>query len=126
MGLDELMAGRMVEKLHRTGRLVYVANTDDNTDPDSDPKSTGPVISMPGMHTSGTGAPLIVTASPGLIMGIANDEGGGAGGNITNNSEGEIAGQVVDTLIEEEPAPVTTGEREEAEGERSNGYWRIG
>jgi hypothetical protein len=155
MGLDELMADRVVKKLYETGQLAYIGSADSGTEPGT--STTGPVISMPNTQSADGGTPFRTTASPALIMGVVNDPGGGdvpaaplgadaadvaltgagavsrdpirggdTGRAVAENNEGATLGQLADTNVEAAPAPLTIGEREEAEDDRTNGYWRIG
>ena len=124
LGLDEIMADRVLIKLRDTGRLAYVGSADTGTEPGT--TTTGPVISMPGTQVGGVGGPLTTTAAPGMLMGMGNDEDRGAGPNIAENNEGATMGQLGDTSVEPTPAPVTIGEHEEVESDRTHGYWRIG
>ena len=127
MGLDEIMADRVLIKLRDTGRIAYVGGADVGTEPGT--TETGPVISMPGTQVAGVGGPLITTAAPGTLMGLGNEEERDIERNTTNvaeNNEGATMGQLGDTNVEAAPAPVTIGEHEEAESDRTHGYWRIG
>ena len=119
LGVDELTAGRVLKKLYETGRLVYVGSTarsstpgtgtDDDAEPDT--TATGPVISMPLTQSADTGAPLVTSASPAMVMGIVDDRGGDVS-------------QIVDTE-DVAPGPIASGEGAK-EGDHTQGYWRIG
>jgi hypothetical protein len=124
MGVDDLTADRVVKKLHQTGRLAYVGGADVGTEPGT--TDTGPVISMPTTQSADGGRPLITTASPGLIMGVANDPANDVGAITDENNEGATMGQLGDTNVEGGRPPVTIGEHEEVESDRTHGYWRIG
>lgn len=118
MGLDERTAERVLKKLYETGQLVYVSSTGGSSAPgtgteddtEADTTATGPVISMPLTQSADGGAPLITSASPAMIMGIVDEQGGDVG-------------QIVDN---EEAGSATVRQDEEVEGDRAQGYWRIG
>jgi hypothetical protein len=155
LNLDELTADRLMEKLFADGRLVYVGDQDQGTEPGT--TTTGPVISMPNTQSADGGEPFRTTFSPAEMMGIVDNPGGGdvevgqagseasgmavtgagvvsddpvrggdAGRMVTENNEGPTMGQLGDTSVEAHPAPITRGEHEEVEGDRTHGYWRIG
>lgn len=133
MGLDMLAADRVLTRLCLSGRLSYVdsTNTDtvvgtgttDTAEPGT--TATGPVISMPLTQSADGGQPLITTASPGMLMGVATERGGGVNRG-PENTEDETLGWLVAPAVDAAPVPATTGEAEGAEGGRSQGYWRIG
>jgi hypothetical protein len=124
MGLDEITADRVLIKLRDTGRLMYVGSAEVGTEPGT--TTTGPVISMPGTQTAGVGGPLITTAAPDVVMGIVTDQDSDVSRRVAENNEGATMGQLGDTNVEAAPTPVTIGEREEVEADRTHGYWRIG
>jgi hypothetical protein len=134
MGLDELTADSIVIKLRDTGRLSYVGSAEVGTEPGT--TATGPVISEPLTQSGDGGAPLITTASPAMIMGVAQEEGGNVAGDVAKavaddnradyTTRGMNDAAVADTRAEAGRPPLTIGEHEEAEGDRTQGYWRIG
>jgi hypothetical protein len=52
--------------------------------------------------------------------------GGDLGRGFVENDSGAPSGQLADTNVEAALTPVTIGEREEIESDRTDGYWRIG
>lgn len=52
--------------------------------------------------------------------------GGDVGRSVAENNSGATMGGLADTNVEAAPAPITIGEREELEDDRTNRYWRIG
>jgi len=111
LGLDAATAERVVRDLSESDRLAYITTSDSGTEVGTN--TTGPVISMPLTQTADGGAPLVTTASPAMIMGIVDNQGG----DIT---------EVVDSGDERPPEPVAPQEDEEVAGDRTQGYWRIG
>jgi len=154
MRLDELTADRLVKKLYETGKLVYMGTADRGTEPGT--STTGPVISMPSTQTTGgaplitTADAALVMGSvrdPGggdvaasqlgadaadaalTGAGAVSREpirGGDIGHSVAENNEGATMGQLADTNVESRPAPITIGEHDEVEDDRTHGYWRIG
>ncbi|MBF6611703.1 MAG: hypothetical protein IVW55_01065 [Chloroflexi bacterium] len=120
LGLDETSAAQLLRQLCDTGRLQYVVGTGQTVEKDAS-STTGPVISMPGTQSGGGGGELITTASPAMILGAVDYEGGD-----------------VNRGLEDASLPATTGEYEgdnnsEAENkdgriaaQAAAGYWRIG
>jgi hypothetical protein len=113
LGLDELTADRMVKKLAQTGRLVYSGSVEAGTEPGT--STTGPVISMPLTQTADGGQSLRTTAAPGVLMGLE-----------TGVPTDRVSDQPTEADREATPAPITMGEREALEHDRTEGYWRIG
>lgn len=109
LGVDAAMAERILKKLTVRGRLEYVGSAEG--DPSLIADGTGPVISMPLTQSADGGAPLITAASPALIMGIVDKQGSGVS-------------EIVDSGTESAPEPDTV--EGYADGERTQGYWRIG
>jgi hypothetical protein len=154
MRLDELTADRLVKKLSETGQLVYMGSADQGTEPG--PSTTGPVISLPMTPTSGgnplitTADPALVmgtvrdpgggdltAAQGGAAAGDAAVSGAGAGSRdpirggdmgrtVAENNTGATMNQLADTNVESVPAPISIGEHEDVEDDRTQGYWRIG
>jgi hypothetical protein len=52
--------------------------------------------------------------------------GGDMGRTVAENNTGATMNQLADTNVEAVPAPITIGEHEEVEDDRTHGYWRIG
>lgn len=111
LGLDASSSERIIRDLSDTDKLVYINSTDPGSEVGTN--TTGPVISMPLTQTSEGGAPLVTTASPAMIMGIVDYQGGDVS-------------EVVDSEGERPPEPIAPQEDEEVEGDRLQGYWRIG
>jgi hypothetical protein len=144
MGLSPLEADRVLKQLCISGRVVYVDSADAGaeagtrtgtgaTSHGDDARGTGPVISMPLTQSADGGQPLITSASPAMLMGITGEQAGEVtrGEAIrgeAENTEGDTLGWLVAPAIGATPAPepTTTGDDEEVEGNRAQGYWRIG
>lgn len=142
LGVDQLGAAFVLKRLCQTGQLEYVGNTGTGTgtgtgtDTGEDTGSgvaaepgasaTGPVISMPLTQTAEVGRPLITTASPAMLMGITNEQGGDAAPDQADAVEGETLGWLLAPAVEPGEVHTATEDREQNEGEHAEGYWRIG
>jgi hypothetical protein len=153
--LDELAADRVVKKLAQTGRLAYVGSADTGTEPGTSttgpvlslPAAPGvsagtpvittadPALVMGTVRDPGGGdvaaSELGAAASDAALTGAGARSGdpirgGEVGRRVAENNEGASMGQLADTNVEAAPAPITIGEREEMEDDRTHGYWRIG
>lgn len=117
MAIDMSTADDLVDKLCETGQLVYVDTFDAMTGGGGEGGSgtsegtttTGPVISMPLTQSADGGAPLITTASPAMVMGIVDYQGGDVG-----------------RTVEAGPESLPASDVGEAESVSAQGYWRIG
>jgi len=155
LGLDELAADRVVKKLYETGRLVYVGSADSGTEPGTSttgpvismpntqsadgtmplrtaasPAMIMGLVDQPGggdIAASAVGAAAADVPMTGAGA-VSRDpiRGGDTGRAVAENNSGATMGQLADTAVEAAPAPITIGEREEVEDDRTQGYWRIG
>lgn len=136
LGVDQLGAAFVLKRLCQTGQLEYVGNTGTATDtsddtgsgvaPEPGASATGPVISMPLTQTAEAGRPLITTASPAMLMGITNEQGGDAEQDQADAVEGETLGWLLAPAVEPGEVQTATGDPEQTEGDHAEGYWRIG
>ncbi|HEY0071376.1 MAG TPA: hypothetical protein VGE04_15530 [Chloroflexia bacterium] len=135
LNLDPLGADRVLKGLYESNRLVYVGAEDEGSEEGNrtgddrtadDARGTGPVISMPLTQSADGGQPLITTASPAMLMGISSDQGGEANRAEAESTEGDTLGWLVAPAIEEGSRPSTSEDNQDVEGNRTQGYWRIG
>jgi hypothetical protein len=155
MNLDELTADRVVKKLAGTGRLTYIGSADAGTEPGtsttgpvislpSTPSvaagtplitTADPALAMGSVRDPGGGdvaaSDLGANAADVALTGAGAQSrdpvrGGPLGRSVAENNEGATMGQLADTTVESAPAPITIGEHEELEDDRTHGYWRIG
>jgi hypothetical protein len=155
MGLDELAADRVLKQLSQTGRVVYMGSRDVGSEPGTSTTGPVISMPLTSTNTSAeplitTAAPALAMGSvndPGggavdaSLSGAASSDvaltgagavsadpvrGGDVGRAVAENNSGATMGQLADTSVEPAPAPITIGEREEVEDDRTEGYWRIG
>lgn len=120
LGLDEATSFQLFRQLCDTGHLSYVEGQGRAADRD-EPNTTGPVISLPGTLSGGGGGQLITTASPAMIMGNVDYEGGDVNSGLADAARPEAP-------VEYEDENGGDAEDDDAQlaDASSAGYWRIG
>jgi len=155
LGLDEATADRVVKKLAQTGQLAYQGTREVGTEPGTsttgpvismpgttvsagvgefvttaNPSMLMGTVNNPGGGDVGAaqaGAPSSGEAvSPMGAVSADPIRGGDAGRTVAVNNQGATMGQLDDTNVEARPQPITVGEREEIDNDRTEGFWRIG